>query len=700
MKRSLLPPALLVVFWAVVPSAAHAGVVHRWSFDGNVNDSVRTAHGTLINNTGNATFAGGQLTLGNTGTQTSNAGNGDYVDLPNGIISALGNHATFEAWVTWNGPSTSNWQRIFDFGRSDGGEDSSSTGANSYYVMMTPRNSTTGTYRVGYRRGLPAAVEERTISHPTSALPLGQQQHVVLVWNGTANTASMYLNGQFVASNSLHMALSDLTDVNNWLGRAQFNDPMFSGSYNEFRIYDQALPGYKVFQSYAAGSEQFANPAYPDLAHRYSFNEASGSTATDSVGGAHGVINNGALSGTGALTFNGSSTYVALPINGTVSGLASITVEGWVSIAGGSAWQRIFDFGNSSSTSYMFLSPNGSGQSRFAITTAGGTNEQRVDFTPFPTAAPVHFAVTLDDATDTARVYLNGRLMGTNTGVTLRPADLGSTVNNWLGRSQYAADPYFNGTMNELRIYGRALTPFEAGESRLVGPDQINANNVAYVAGAGPLHYVPVSLAAAVGAGTLNYNNPGLPGGYQVLGGTGGVPAVPFDVPASGNDSWNASTAGGTNPRELVVPVPLTAGRVIEVDLILGTWWGNSGNTYASLIFKATDGSQFTTDLFANSDVRDYNAGANGVINNLTTVNLISQSNLYVDMLRVVMPDDWLHKTLESITVRDNGNESLQRIFLSGLTLATVPEPSAAVLLGLGGAGLVLLSARARRRRG
>ena len=34
----------------------------------------------------------------------------------------------------------------------------------------------------------------------------------------------------------------------------------------------------------------------------------------------------------------------------------------------------------------------------------------------------------------------------------------GCTTQNWLGRSQYAADPTFNGRMQELRLYSGALS--------------------------------------------------------------------------------------------------------------------------------------------------------------------------------------------------------------------------------------------------
>jgi hypothetical protein len=42
--------------------------------------------------------------------------------------------------------------------------------------------------------------------------------------------------------------------------------------------------------------------------------------------------------------------------------------------------------------------------------------------------------------------------------MTLRPADLGSTPNNYIGRSQFSWDPYFDGDIDELRIYNRALS--------------------------------------------------------------------------------------------------------------------------------------------------------------------------------------------------------------------------------------------------
>jgi hypothetical protein len=64
------------------------------------------------------------------------------------------------------------------------------------------------------------------------------------------------------------------------------------------------------------------------------------------------------------------------------------------------------------------------------------------------------------------QVYLDGDLAASGPTATL-PRDLGNTTQNWLGRSQYAADAYFSGSLDEFRIYNRALS---AGEVRyLVG---------------------------------------------------------------------------------------------------------------------------------------------------------------------------------------------------------------------------------------
>ena len=45
--------------------------------------------------------------------------------------------------------------------------------------------------------------------------------------------------------------------------------------------------------------------------------------------------------------------------------------------------------------------------------------------------------------------------------MTLRPSSIGNTANNWIGKSAFTPDPYFDGLVDDFRVYNRALTAAE-----------------------------------------------------------------------------------------------------------------------------------------------------------------------------------------------------------------------------------------------
>ncbi len=109
----------------------------------------------------------------------------------------------------------------------------------------------------------------------------------------------------------------------------------------------------------------------------------------------------------------------------------------------------------------MFLTPkNGTnGKIRFTIK-VDNLSEQIIDGqAALPTGGWHHVAVTLNGSTGT--LYVDGAQVGINTSMTLKPSDLGATTQNWIGRSQYSADPSLNGRVDDFRIYNRALTASE-----------------------------------------------------------------------------------------------------------------------------------------------------------------------------------------------------------------------------------------------
>ena len=155
------------------------------------------------------------------------------------------------------------------------------------------------------------------------------------------------------------------------------------------------------------------------------------------------------------LSLNGASQYVLLP--DPVANASTFAV--WVKWNGGATWQRIFDFGTGTSA-YLFLTPQASsGDLRFAITTSGNGAEQRIEApAALPTNCWCHVAVTVDGSV--GLLYLNGVPVATNNNLTIRPWQTLART-NYLGHSQFAADPLFSGEISSFRIFGRALSGAE-----------------------------------------------------------------------------------------------------------------------------------------------------------------------------------------------------------------------------------------------
>lgn len=222
-----------------------SALAHRYRFDGSgtsASDSVGSAHGTVIR----ATLSGaGYLDL--VGGTTD-----DYVDLPNGIVSSL-TSATFEAWLVWRGGV--GWQRIFDFGSSIEGENLRGTAAT--FLLLTPAvtvaTDPAQVMRAAYSAG---GVAEQVEVSADAIMPSDVQMHVALVIDAGRDLMLLYRNGQLESSVTLARRLSELDDVNNWLGRSQFAPrENLAARLLEFRIYGAPLDAEAIRASFQAGPD-------------------------------------------------------------------------------------------------------------------------------------------------------------------------------------------------------------------------------------------------------------------------------------------------------------------------------------------------------------------------------------------------------------------------------------------------------------
>ena len=288
---------------------------------------------------------------------------------------------------------------------------------------------------------VPAAAPSGLTAYPAA----GQ---VVLSWWGVSNGASYNVKRGTSAGGPYNTVATGITDL------LTYTDSPAAGTWY-----------YVVSASTASGESGNSNEVvavtalvlHTDL----TFDETAGTSAADASGNGHaGTLVGGASHGTGklgnAVVLDGASGYVSLP-NDLVADVSDFTIAAWVYWTKSVRWARIFDFGAGPGR-YMMLTPmGGAGLLRFAITTNGPYGERRIDGNaPLPTNQWTHVAVTLSGTVGT--LYVNGVAVNSATDVIFAPWRIGETAQNWLGRSQFSADPYFSGSIDEFRIYRGAMS--------------------------------------------------------------------------------------------------------------------------------------------------------------------------------------------------------------------------------------------------
>ncbi len=189
-----------------------------------------------------------------------------------------------------------------------------------------------------------------------------------------------------------------------------------------------------------------------------------------------------------ALQLNGGSStaYVEMP-DGILSEVdGDFTIAMWVKRGSttGNDWARLFDFGDSTEN-FFFMSPASAAAPtglRVDVRLAdgrGATLPGSGDSVRIGTSW-THVAVSASGTT--GKLWVNGSVVRETQGFTLRPADLGFTSNNWLGRSQFSADPWLNASLDDVNIFSRELSAGEMQSLTLAagGGESIGGGDIAW----------------------------------------------------------------------------------------------------------------------------------------------------------------------------------------------------------------------------
>jgi hypothetical protein len=294
-----------------------------------------------------------------------------------------------------------------------------------------------------------------TTLQTTATVNDGQWHFVTVTRNGLTGTMAISLD-DVLNTNLTGPVGPRMTPPSLRLGSLQtgVSGQFYNGMLEDVRLYNGWLDTNAIAQLAAA----------PALLAQLKFDQSGGTTAVDATGhGWNGTLINGPTWVAGhngnAVSLNGVNQYVSLPTN-AVGSLNDFSITAWVKMNTLATWSRVFDFGTGTG-SYLFLSPAAaSGGLRFAITTGGGAGEQVINDTNALSTGVWHQVAVTQNA-GVGILYVDGTPVATNSAMTLTPSLLGSTTQNWIGHSQYPADPYLNGLVDDLRIYNGALSPSE-----------------------------------------------------------------------------------------------------------------------------------------------------------------------------------------------------------------------------------------------
>jgi len=211
------------------------------------------------------------------------------------------------------------------------------------------------------------------------------------------------------------------------------------------------------------------------LVAAYSFNEGTGSTVTDASGnGNTGTISGATWTTAGkygsALSFNGTSSLIAIPASASLNITSAITLEAWTyPTVSQSGWRTILQ---KESEAFWLHASSTAGALRPG---AGGTFNGSTSTFYAPSAIAVttwtHLAMTYDGAT--ARLYVNGAQVSS---MSVSGALQSTTTPLRIGGNVPYGE-FFQGLIDEVRVYNRALSAAEIQTDMGVAVGGVIANS-------------------------------------------------------------------------------------------------------------------------------------------------------------------------------------------------------------------------------
>lgn len=418
-----------------------SGLAGYWKFDDGTSGATPTTAVDASTNGNNGTLIGGPTwTSGPIGSAINFDGSDDRVVVAagTGVIDAK-QDVTLSAWIN---PQSATYRGIIYKG-----EPGCSEGTAKYMLELNG-------YFYFYMGGSSISTGPADIS-PT----LNQWQHIVAT--NSAGGSAIYLNGVRVASGAtLPTPSSGSQDW--WLSGCN----SFPGKIDEVRIYNRALSSDEVSQLYRLNAPTGTDTS---LKGYWSFNgkDVSGTTAYDRSGmGNNGTLTAGATVTNGklgqALSLDGVDDYVNITsMPSAMFSNTTFTATGWFKTASDSVYilsQDICDGGWGVNVWGGYFGALTRGNGGCGAGGVGRSSTIRVDDNKWHHFAAVITTDTVTSGNNNIIIYIDGVLnQGSLTaGVYGTAADSKVQIG-----TRYSGTNPFLGSIDEVRIYNRALTATE-----------------------------------------------------------------------------------------------------------------------------------------------------------------------------------------------------------------------------------------------
>ncbi|MCF7907608.1 MAG: LamG domain-containing protein [Candidatus Omnitrophica bacterium] len=427
-----------VEFQRPTVAALDPSLVAHYPFEGDATDlSIYENHGIEA---GNIAYGVGKF-----GRAKRFDGNGDYVDCGTDPSLDLGGSFTISAWV--NPTVLESYAGIVS-------KDSNRWSPYSY--MAVTHGSYMGIFdNAAWRFSAPGVISANTWHH--------------LVWVHQSGTVTLYVDRALVGT-SLMLDTDDPNDntyIGSWYSGHTAYD--FNGYIDEVKIWNRAL---NIAEIEAENRRTDPIAHYPFEGNAF---DASGNGNNGTEGGdiaySTGKIDQ-------AKNFDGSGDYALIPATSNFD-LQDMTISCWTYSDNYDANMFMFEktTNDSVNTQYSLFFNGGGSSSQIYFRTYGlsAVNLVATDHANGPVDGQYnHIAATYTSATGTKKIYCNGNEIATVSG-------LSGTINtnpagtSWIGAYGGGAGYPFNGQIDDLKIWNRALTADEVRAEFIEGNDGLVA---------------------------------------------------------------------------------------------------------------------------------------------------------------------------------------------------------------------------------